>query len=136
MRKVLLLIALCSLAAVMLVAQGRDLDPVMKEVGPLNGQLNGAVNGGSLADIATHAAKMEALMKEAEVFMKTKGATQGQSIAAEAAAAAGEMAKAAKAGNLDGAKAAVGKVKGSCKACHTIHRDQLPDKSYVFKKGN
>ncbi len=41
--------------------------------------------------------------------------------------------KAAKAGNLDAAKAPAGTINKSCKACHDVHREQLPDKSYKFK---
>jgi cytochrome c556 len=47
--------------------------------------------------------------------------------------AAGEIAKAAKANDLDTAKAKSKTIGGSCKACHTIHRETLPDKTYKFK---
>ena len=68
MRKVSILIAVCMLAAVVLVAQQRDLDPVMKEVGPTNQALQTAVGGNVLADAATNAAKLETLFKETETF--------------------------------------------------------------------
>ena len=47
--------------------------------------------------------------------------------------AAGEIAKAAKANDLDAAKASAGTIQKSCKACHDVHREQLPDKTYKFK---
>jgi cytochrome c556 len=135
MRKVSMLIGICMLAAVVLLAQTADLDPVMKEVGPANQQLGAAITGNALADVATHATKLEGLFRQTESFMKAKGASKGQAIAAEAAASASEAAKQAKAGNLDAAKAAAGKIKGTCKGCHEVHREQLPDKTYKFKAG-
>src|SRR5688572_2358006 len=124
MRKVSILIAVCMMAAVVLAAQQRDLDPVMKEVGPANTALGAAVTGNVAADVATNAAKLQTLFTETEAFMKSKNATKGVEIAHEAALQAGEAAKAAKAGNLDAAKAAAGKVKGTCKGCHDMYREK------------
>ena len=35
--------------------------------------------------------------------------------------------------NLDAAKAPAGTIQKSCKACHDVHREALPDKTYKFK---
>ena len=124
MRKVSILITVCMLAAVVLVAQQRELDPVMKEVGPTNQALQTAIGGNVLADAATNAAKLETLFKEAEAFMKSKNKADAVKMAADAAMAAGDAAKAAKAGDLDAAKAAAMKVKGACKGCHDNYREK------------
>jgi Zn-finger protein len=34
---------------------------------------------------------------------------------------------------MDTAKAKAGEIQKSCKACHAVHREQLPDKTYKFK---
>jgi len=135
MRKSSVLIAICALAAVVLAAQQRDLDPVMKEIGPASAALSTAINGNALADLATHSVKLEALFREAEAFMKSKGIPKAVEIAIEAAAAAGEASKAAKAGNLDSAKTAAGKVKGFCKGCHDNYREKDPAGGFKFKGG-
>ena len=135
MRKVSVSIVICMLAAVVLLAQPRDLDPVMKQVGPMNTALGAAVTGNVAADIATNCEKLEALFKETEAFMKSKGIAQAAGIAAEAAAAAAEAAKAAKAGQLDAAKAAAGKVKAVCKGCHDNYREKDPTGGFRFKGG-
>ena|SRR5688572_23187599 len=136
MRKVSLLIAICMLAAVALIAQQRDLDPVMKEIGPAATALNAAVTGNVAADVATNAAKLQTLFTETEAFMKSKNATKGVEMAKEAAAHANEAAKAAKAGNLDGSKAAAGKIKGTCKGCHELFREKDPSGGFKYKAGN
>jgi cytochrome c556 len=123
------------LAAVVLAAQQRDLDPVMKEVGPANTALNAAAAGNVAADVATNAAKLQTLFTETEAFMKSKNATKGAELAREAAAHASEAAKAAKGGNLDAAKAAAGKVKGTCKGCHEMFREKDPAGGFKFKGG-
>ena len=133
MRKVSMLIALCMLVAVVLVAQQRDLDPVMKEIGPTSNALTTAINGNVAADIATNCAKLETLFKEAEAFMKAKGIAKAVEIAAEASATAAEAAKAMRAGNLDSAKAAASKVKGVCKGCHDNYREKDPAGGFRFK---
>ncbi len=133
MRKVSILIGICLLAAVGLIAKTADLDPVMKQVGPSNAALQRAVGAGSAADVATEAAKLEGLFKQTEEFMKANKVADGAGWAKDASVAAGDAAKAAKAGNMEAATAAANKVKGTCKGCHDVHREQLPDKSFKFK---
>jgi len=136
MRKVSVLIAICMLAAVALIAQSqRDSDPIMKEVGPANAALGMAVTGNVAADIATHAGKLEGLFKEMEAFMKSKNKPDAVTIAQEAAAAAGEAAKAAKAGNLDAAKEAAARVGKTCKGCHMNYREKDPTTGQFKFKG-
>ena len=141
MRKFPVLIGACMIVALVLTVMGQDipqaafdrLQTIMKEVGPLNQSLQGAITAKDAAKIATDAARMQELFGQAEtVFMKQK--IQGAvDLAKAAGAAAGETAAAAKAGNVDGAVAAAAGI-GKCKACHAAHREQLPDKTFKIKR--
>jgi hypothetical protein len=142
MRKFPVLIGSCMIVALVLTVMGQEplapqalarLDAIMKEVGPTNQALQQGITAKDAAKIATDAAKMQDLMTQSEtVFMKQK--MQGAADLAKAAAsAAAETVKAAKAGNVDAAVAAAAGI-GKCKACHALHREQLPDKSFTTKR--
>jgi len=49
------------------------------------------------------------------------------------AGTAGDIMKAAKENNLDAAAEPAGALQKTCKACHDLHREQLPDKTFKFK---
>ena len=66
-------------------------------------------------------------------FFKAMKAQDAVDMSKANADKAGEIVKAAKANNLDAAKAPAGEIQKSCKACHDVHREQLPDKTYKFK---
>src|SRR5262245_30643206 len=118
MRKVSMFIAGCFVfaIAISLFGQARDLDAIMKEIGPIWQGAQGApglgARGGGLdaatpdtAKIAADAAKLQALFTEAEgQFTKMKMA-EPAGIAKGAAEAAGNLAKEAKTGKIGDAKA-------------------------------
>jgi len=135
MRKVSIFIAGCLLLALGMgiYGQGRDLDAIMKEIGPLwtgPGGLGarGGRGGGDAAaapdtaKIAADAAKLQALFKEAEgQFTKLKMA-EPAGMASKISDAAGNLAKEAKTGkiaDLQASKTAI----GQCKACHDKYRE-------------
>jgi cytochrome c556 len=66
-------------------------------------------------------------------FFKANKAQDAVDLAKANVEAAGEVMKAAKANDLDAAKAPAGTIQKSCKSCHDVHREQLPDKTYKFK---
>ena len=137
MRKTSMIIAICGVVAMALTlyAQTRDLDPVMKEIGPDFTNLTKGMGERSMAgaDVAKEAEKLQKLFQETSAFMKSKNIQDGVGWANDAANAAGELAKAAKANDSEAMKVASGNIGKQCKACHAVHREQLPDKTFKLK---
>ena len=137
MRKVLTVIAVCLVAAVglTLFAQSRDLQPMMKEIQPTFGGITTGMTNRSMpaADVAKNADKLNGLFKEVSGFMQGKNITDAVGMANDAANAAAELSKAAKANDADGMAAAQKAVQKQCGTCHAAHREQLPDKTFKLK---
>ena len=138
MRKVSLLIGFCMLAALGITiwaqqAPPTDLSPVMKDVGATTNKLRMDLMAGNAADVAADAEKLQTAFRQAGGFFKAHNAQDAADWSKANAQAAGEIMKAAKANNLDAAKAPAGEIQKSCKSCHDVHREQLPDKSFKFK---
>jgi hypothetical protein len=136
MRKVSLLIGICMLVALALtlVAQSeQELSPIMKDVAATQNKLRMDMMSGAAADVQADAEKLQSNFTKAMGIFKALKAQDAVDAAKANADAAGEIAKAAKANNLEAAKAPAGTIQKSCKACHDVHREQLPDKTYKFK---
>ena len=136
MRKASVLIGICMLAAVAftLAAQApTDLSPVMKDIAATQNSMRMHMMAGSAADVAADAQKLQQDFTQAAGFFKAMKAQDAVDAAKANVEAAGEVAKAAKAGDLDAAKAPSTTIQKSCKACHDVHREALPDKTYKFK---
>jgi hypothetical protein len=136
MRKVSVLIGICMLVALALtlVAQGpTDLSPIMKDVAATSTSLRMNLMNNAAEDVAKDAAKLQQDFTQAQGFFKAMKAQDAVDAAKANVDAAGEVVKAAKANNLEAAKAPAGTIQKSCKACHDVHREQLPDKTYKFK---
>jgi hypothetical protein len=136
MRKASLLIGICMLAAVAIALAAQaptDLSPVMKDVGATSNKMRMDLMAGNAADVAADAQKLQQDFTQAMGFFKAMKAQDAVDAAKMNVDAAGEVAKEAKANNLDAAKAPATAIQKSCKACHDVHREQLPDKTYKFK---
>jgi hypothetical protein len=136
MRKVSLLIGICMLVALALtlVAQSEaELSPIMKDVAATQNKMRMDMMSGAAADVAADAEKLQGNFTKAMGIFKALKAQDAVEAAKANADAAGEIVKAAKANNLEAAKAPAGTIQKSCKSCHDVHREQLPDKSYKFK---
>ena len=140
MRKVSVLIGICMLAALAITIWGQergapitDLSPVMKDVAATQNKLRMDLMSGNAADVAADADKLQGLFRQAAGFFKAQKAQDAFDWAKANVASAGEVSKAAKANTLDAAKAPAGEIQKSCKNCHDVHREQLPDKTYKFK---
>ena len=137
MRKVYLLIGICILAAfaITLWAQAieEQLSPVMKDVAATQGSLRKNLDAKSAADVEKDATKLQGLFEKAQGIFKAAKVGDAAKAAKANAEAAGEVIAAAKQNNLDAAATPAGAIQKSCKGCHDIHREQLPDKTYKFK---
>lgn len=137
MRRVSIVIGVCFVLAlgISLIGQGRDLDTIMKEIGPMwqgPASLNTAMQSATpdFAKVAADAAKLQGLFAEAEAQFSKMKMTEAAGFAKSAADAAGAVAKEAKGGKLTDAKASAAAI-GQCKACHGKYRE--PDGAGGFK---
>ena len=138
MRKVSLLIGICMLAALAITiwaqqAPPTDLSPVMKDVQATQTKMVADMMAGNGADVAADAVKLREDFTQAQGFFKAMKAQDAVDLAQGNIDAAKAVAKAAKANDMDAAKASAGTIQKSCKACHSVHREQLPDKTFKFK---
>jgi cytochrome c556 len=135
MRKVSVLIGICMLVALALtlLAQAPDLSPIMKDVAATQNSLRMNLMNNAAEEVAKDAAKLQQDFTQAMGFFKAMKAQDAVDAAKANVETAGEIVKAAKANNLDAAKASAGTLQKSCKNCHDIHREQLPDKTFKFK---
>ena len=138
MRKSSILVAICMVVGLVLTVmaqvQEQTLDDAMKQNPGLIMSMNAKIAANDAAGAAADAAKLEAIFKTAEDFMTEHKVTDGIGWAKETRAAANDVAKAAKANNMDAAKAAAANVGKNCKACHMAHRAQDPaTKAFSFK---
>jgi hypothetical protein len=129
MRRVSIIIGVCFLLAlgIGVIGQGRDLDTIMKEIGPLwQGPmgLQAAMTSATpdYAKVAADAAKLQGLFMEAEAQFSKMKMTEAAGYAKGAADAAGAASKEAKGGKMADAKASAGAI-GQCKACHGKYRE-------------
>jgi hypothetical protein len=135
MRKVTVLIGICMLVALALtlLAQAPDLSPIMKDVAATQNSMRMNLMNNAAEEVAKDAAKLQQDFTQAMGFFKAMKAQDAVDMAKANVETAGEIVKAAKANNLDAAKASAGTLQKSCKNCHDIHREQLPDKTFKFK---
>ena len=133
MRRVSIIIAVCFVLAlaISVMGQARNLDAIMKDIGPLwTGQGGlGARGGGALdaatpdtAKVAADAAKLQSLFKEAEAEFTKMKMVEPAGMAKNISEAAGKLAAEAKTGKIGDAKAAKASI-GQCKGCHDKYRE-------------
>jgi hypothetical protein len=128
MRKVSVLIGICMLAALAITiwaqqAPVTDLSPVMKDVAATQAKMRMDLMSGNAADVAADAEKLQGLFRQAAGFFKAQKAQDSVDWAKANVQKAGEIMKAAKANDLDAAKAPAGEIQKSCKNCHDVHRE-------------
>ena len=137
MRKVSMFIGFCTLIALALTLLAQtpeaQLQPIMKEVTPTMQSMRKAIDSKSAADVERDAAKLQGLFQKAAGVFKSLKAQDAVDASNANATTAGEIVKAAKGGDMDTAAAKAGAIQKSCKGCHDVHREQLPDKTYKFK---
>ena len=110
-----------------------DYDKVMKEVGTQNGALRKALGSSSEADVAASAAKLETIFKDVQAYWESKKVEDASTAAKNAVAASQAISKATAAHDMAAATAASQTLAAQCMACHTAHRERLPDGSFKMK---
>ena len=110
-----------------------DFSAAMKSVLPASGSLRSNVAAKNADGAKADAAKLEKIFKTSEDFFaarKTQDAVDWSKQAKEAAATIGKLAAA---GDWDKIPDEQKKIQATCMACHTAHREKLPEGGYKIK---
>ena len=84
-------------------------------------------------EAASNAEQLVRLYASTHQFWARRNVEDAVKWAEEGKAAATELAAAAKAGDAAKAEAAFKALGGTCRSCHTAHREKLPDGTYRIK---
>lgn len=140
--KALTLLLFCALAAFVLpgmnAAGNPDVDEKeyqasMKTLGATMGHLRKSMEAKAVEDVVTDASKIEAVFLLSEKFWTERKTEDAIKWSKDGAAAAKELGVATKANDAEKAGAAAKAIGATCMACHTAHREKLPDGSYKIK---
>jgi hypothetical protein len=85
------------------------------------------------AEAAENAEKIGGLYGEMREFWAKRNVDDAVKASEDGKAAAMELASAAKAGDAEKGEAAFKALNGTCRGCHTAHRERLPDGTYKIK---
>jgi cytochrome c556 len=85
------------------------------------------------AEVADNAEKIGALYGEMKGFWENRNVADAVKASEDGRTAAMELASAAKAGDAEKGEAAFKALNGTCRSCHTAHRERLPDGTYKIK---
>ena len=117
----------------MKIASDADYATHMKEIGQLNGVLNKSIKG-AMADEATKAAqRMEVLFKNVHTYWADKKVDDATTAAQTAVTSLQATQKALAANDMAAAETARATVAAQCMACHTAHREKLPEGGFRIK---
>jgi hypothetical protein len=100
---------------------------VMKDLGKQMGQIRKSV------DVEQNATAMAESMQEVGAFWKTRNSEIAMKACKESRDGALALAKAAKAGDDAGQKAAMKMIGAGCKGCHDTHREKVGENQYKIK---
>lgn len=105
----------------------------MKAVAKVTGPTAKAVAAGDLDTAKKNANVLARNFTVMAAWWEGRGSSSAFKLADGAAKAAVNLRKAANSGDKDAAMAAMGEIRGSCKACHSTHRVKNEDGSWGFK---
>ena len=110
-----------------------EYQTAMKNLGAANQGMRGDVTNKDYAAIEKHAATYKASFTVAESFWTGKKTDDAIALAKTGLKGAADLDAAAKAKNDAGIDAARGTIGATCRGCHMVHREQLPDMTYEIK---
>jgi cytochrome c556 len=105
----------------------------MKTAQATAGSLRKNIEAKAAEDIAKNAATMEEVFKKCEDFWTKRKTDDAIKWSQQARAAAKEIGEAAKGGDMDKAQAGLKSLMSNCAACHTAHRERLPEGGFKIK---
>lgn len=111
----------------------KEYEAWMKATGATVGSLRKNIEAKSNDGAAQDAEKLAEIFKKVEGFWQARKTEDAVKWSQQAHTAAKEVSAAAKGGDFDKAGASMKSMMGNCAACHTAHREKLPDGSYKIK---
>jgi cytochrome c556 len=119
-----------------MTAEEEAYQKVMRQVGPANTALRGAIDKMDSAAVKDQAAILTKAFTQTEAFWKTRGKADAVGFAVEARKHADAITTAANAGKWDDIKAAATPLGQQCASCHGAYRERLDDGSFRIKAGS
>lgn len=117
----------------MKIASDADYATHMKEIGQLNGVLNKSIKGGMGDEAGKAAARMEVLFKNIHGYWAAKKVEDATTAASTAVTSLAAIQKATASNDMAAAETARASLAGTCMACHTAHREKLPEGGFRIK---
>ena len=117
----------------MKIASDADYATHMKEIGQLNGVLNKSIKGGMADEAGKAAARMEVLFKNIHGYWAAKKVEDATTAASTAVTSLAAIQKATASNDMTAAETARASLAGTCMACHTAHREKLPEGGFRIK---
>jgi hypothetical protein len=117
----------------MKIATDADYATHMKEIQQQAGILNKSIKAGDAAEGGKAAARLEILFKNIHGYWTDKKIADATAAAETAVTALQTVQKSLSANDMTGAETARATFAGTCMACHTAHREKLPEGGFRIK---
>lgn len=130
---VLLFAAFTAFAAMPQPQNEEAFEAAMKKVLPTQGSLRKGIEAKDAEAVKKDAAALEAIFKTSEDFWKSRNTQDAVDWSVQAKSGAAEIAKYAGDGEWEKIPDAQKKIQSTCMACHTAHREKLPEGGYKIK---
>lgn len=122
------------LGSLLFAMDEKELHVKMKKAGDHMGALRKSMQAKAMPEVAAQAKGIAAALEGTDAFWAARNKQDAVGWSKEGVEAAHALAQAAESGNADAVRTAMGKLGGSCKSCHDVHREKLPDGTYRIKQ--
>ncbi|MBI4907438.1 MAG: hypothetical protein HY820_27685 [Acidobacteria bacterium] len=120
-------------ASMLMALDEKELTTKMKAAGDHMNAIRKAMQGGAMADVATHAKGMVSALDGTEGFWKERKMDDAVKFNLDGLEGARALVKAAEGSDNAAARTAASKMGGACKSCHEAHREKVSDGVYRIK---
>jgi cytochrome c556 len=114
-------------------AEEEALSKIMKQVGPAQAALRGALDKTDMAVAKENANVLKQAFVQTEAFWKPKGKADASKFAEEARKLSEQITTEIASGNWDEAKTHAGTLAQQCAGCHGTYRERMDDGTYRIK---